>query len=212
MIISQFEVRIYQKLEDFFSEEGFELMIDKKQFRKIKYDSFQNIIFSISDNKSDIWIEVNFGIRNEQIEHFAQQFLNNHAKFRPDANTLIINIGKFNGLKHFRYKVKDEDSLDDIIGEIKDFFITKGFNFMESASNIHEIDRILNENPEKPCQLLYNQIHRCFKGTIAAKLANRPNFADLMDKYRDTLIFSATDEELLNYERMIGHLLHYNAN
>jgi alkaline phosphatase len=212
MIISQFEVKIYQKLEDFFSEEGFELLIDKKQFRKINHDSFQNVIFSISDGNGDVWIEVNFGVRNGQIEQFAQQFLNNRINFRADANTLVTNIGKFSGQKHFRFKIRNEFDLESVIAEIKDFFATKGFNFMENASNLHEIDRILNEDPAKPCLFLYNQIHRCFKGIIVAKLVNRKDFAELMDKYRDVLIFSASDEELLNFERMIGFLLHYNAN
>jgi hypothetical protein len=212
MIISQFEVKIYQKLEDFFFEEGFELLIDKKQFRKITHDNFQNAIFSISDSNGDIWIEVNFGVRNGQIEQFAQQFLNNRINFRADANTLVTNIGKFSGQKHFRFKIRDEYDLENVIAEIKDFFATKGFNFMENASNLNEIDRILNEDPTKPCLFLYNQIHRCFKGLVAAKLVNRRDFAELMDKYRDILIFSASDEELLNFERMIGFLLHYNAN
>lgn len=212
MIISQFEVKIYQKLEEFFSEKGFELLIDKKQFRKINYDSFQNVIFSISDSNGDVWIEVNFGIRNGQIENFTQQFLNNRVNFRADANTLVTNIGKFNGQKHFRFKVRDEFDLERVIDEIKDFFISKGFDFMVNASNIHEIDRILNEDPTKPCLFLYNQIHRCFKGIVVAKLVNRTNFAELIDKYRDVLIFSASDEELLNFERMIGFLLHYNSN
>lgn len=212
MITSQFEIRLYQKLEGFFHAEGFELIIDKKQFRRTYQNSFQNIIFAVSEVQKEFWIEVNFGIRNHQIEQIAQQFLNNLPNFRNDANTLVINIGKYNNMKYFRFKVIDDYYMDDITFEIKDFFFSKGFGFLEDSIFLSEIDRILNDKPTQNCPFLYNQVHRCFKGTIVAKLTDRLNFADLVGIYREFLLKTATDEELFNYERLVSFLLHYNPN
>jgi hypothetical protein len=222
MIISQFEVRLYNQLEDFFAKHGFELLHDKKQFRKTTATGFQNIILSVSEAKSGIsatglpidqfWVEVNFGVRNNQIEQIAQQFLNNSVDFRNDANTFVINIGKFNDLKYFRFKIEDEDDFDGITDQISDFFLQSGIPFMANNSNFNNLEKVLNFDPTKPCKYLYNQVHRAFKGIIAAKLGDKRHFSELIEIYRNYLFKVGTDDELINYERLVSYLLYYSRN
>ena len=212
MILSKFEVKFYQRLESFFQLYGFDLVLDQKQFRKATQNGFQNIIFSVSETQKEFWIEVNFGVRHEFMEQIAQQFLNNARGYRPSANTIIISIGKFQDLKYFRYKVTDEEELNKILEEVKSFFEETGFNFLDKTNNLISIDDILNDSPTKSCRLVYNQVHRCFKGLIAAKLTDNNNFATITNIYRHYLLKNGTDDDLLNYERLISFLNHYNAN
>ena len=212
MILSKFEVKFYQRLESFFQLYGFDLVLDQKQFRKATQNGFQNIIFSVSETQKEFWIEVNFGVRHEFIEQIAQQFLNNARGYRPSANTLVISIGKFQDLKYFRYKVTDEEELNKILEEVKSFFEETGFNFLDKTNNLISIDDILNDSPTRSCRLVYNQVHRCFKGLIAAKLTDNNNFATITNIYRHYLLKNGTDDDLLNYERLISFLNHYNAN
>ena len=212
MILSKFEVKFYQRLESFFQLYGFDLVLDQKQFRKATQNGFQNIIFSVSETQKEFWIEVNFGVRHEFIEQIAQQFLNNARGYRPSANTLVISIGKFQDLKYFRYKVTDEEELNKILEEVKSFFEETGFNFLDKTNNLISIDDILNDSPTRSCRLVYNQVHRCFKGLIAAKLTDNSNFATITNIYRHYLLKNGTDDDLLNYERLISFLNHYNAN
>ena len=212
MILSKFEVKFYQRLESFFQLYGFDLVLDQKQFRKATQNGFQNIIFSVSETQKEFWIEVNFGVRHEFMEQIAQQFLNNARGYRPSANTIIISIGKFQDLKYFRYKVTDEEELNKILEEVKSFFEETGFNFLDKTNNLISIDDILNDSPTKSCRLVYNQVHRCFKGLIAAKLTDNSNFATITNIYRHYLLKNGTDDDLLNYERLISFLNHYNAN
>jgi hypothetical protein len=222
MIISQFEVRLYKQLEDFFSKQGFELLLDKKQFRKTTAAGFQNIIFSITEAKRGVsanglpidqyWVEVNFGVRNNQVEQIAQQFLNNAIDFRSDANTLVINIGKFNDLKYFRFKIEDEDDFEGITEQISEFFLQSGLDFMANNANFFNLEKIINFEPNKPCKYIYNQVHRVFKGVIAAKLADKRHFSEIIEIYRNYLFKVGTDDELINYERLVSYLLYYSRN
>jgi hypothetical protein len=186
--------------------------MDQKQFRKSTQNGFQNIIFSVTETEKVFWIEVNFGVRYEFVEQIAQQFLNNARGYRPSANTLVISIGKFQELKYFRFKVTDELDFGRIVEEIILFFTKRGFDFLQKAETILFIEEILNDSPTMPCRYLYNQVHRCFKGAIAAKLTDNQNFTTIANIYRQFLLKNGTDEELINYERLITFLHHYNAN
>lgn len=212
MILTKFEVKFYQRLEQFFQSQGFVLIMEQKQFRKATQNGFQNIIFSVSETQKEYWIEVNFGVRHEFIEQIAQQFLNNALGYRPSANTLVTSIGKFEEKKYFRFRVVEDDDLDNIIEQIVDFFNEKGFAFLDKAISLVFIEDTLNDSPTMPCRFLYNQVHRCFKGAIAAKLTDNTHFNMVTNFYRHFLIKNGTDEDLLNYERMITFLHHYNAN
>ena len=212
MILSKFEMKLYQRMEFFFQSHGFDLLPEQKQFRKTTQNGFQNIIFSVSETQKECWIEVNFGVRYEFIEQIAQQFLNNALGYRPSANTLVISVGKFLDLKYFRFKVTNEDDLGKTLNEIEDVFEKKGFDFLEKANNLSFIEETLNDSPAQSCRYLYNQVHRCFKGIIAAKLADNQNFATIINIYRHFLLKNGTDQDLMNYERLVSFLNHYNAN
>ena len=212
MIHSKFETKFYDQLDTFFQLRGFGFLTDQNQYRKSTQNGFQNIIFSISESENVFWVEVNFGVRFEFVEQIAQQFLNNSFGYRPAANTLVISIGKFLEKKYFRFKVSNEDDFDIVTQEITNFFEEKGFAFLKTADSLNFIEETLNDSPTMPCRYLYNQVHRCFKGIVAAKISDNCNFATITNIYRHFLLKNGTDEDLLSYERLILFLHHYNAN
>ncbi len=213
MILTPFETALYEKFHDFFNNHGFSLMADKKQFRKITPMGFQNVIFTITQYENETWLEVNIGCRHNQIEQIAQQFLNNHREFWADSNTLVISIGKFNDAKYFRYKIHDQSDLDDTCEIIKEFLLTRGMPFMEDSYNLNSIYHIFNDTPTQTCKYVYNQMNRCFKGAIAAKLVHSTRFLDLVDTHRNMLVkIGGTPEELLAYERLLSFLLYHSVN
>ncbi|GAB4043489.1 hypothetical protein [Spirosoma jeollabukense] len=213
MTITPFETNLYQQLTPFFTGHQFLLLPEKKQFRRVIDNGFQNIILSSVFYSEDTKLEVNFGCRNDQVEQVAQQFLNNLPDYRPDANTLIVSIGRFSGFQYFRYRIHSPDELADVCAQIEQFFETQGFNFLNAASTLPTLDRLLNEHPGQPCQYVYNQTHRCYKGLIAARLNHNPHFDGLVDSYRHMLIrMTQNPYEQLHFERLISYLQHYSAN
>ena len=213
MLTTPFETSLYHHLTPFFAEHTYDLLPEKKQYRRTTTTGFQNVILSPAFYGNEIILDVNFGCRNEQVEQIAQQFLNNLTDFRPDANTLIISIGKFSGSYYFRYKIHSAPELADVCQQIEDFFTTKGFDFLETSRSLASLDQLLNEHPDQPCPYLYNQTHRCYKGLIAARLNHNPHFDGLTDSYRHLLIQQTQNPyEQLHFERLITYLQHYSAN
>jgi hypothetical protein len=202
----------------FFARHGFAPLPEKKQFRKRTETGFQNVIFSATRYDTETWLEVNFGLRHDRIEQVAQQFLGNLEEFRADANTLVVSIGKFNDTHYFRYKIghgepTGSSDLDDTCAEIQTFLVERGFGFLDQHDNLAALDRLFNAAPTKPCKFLYNQVHRGFKGLIAARLMNSDEFLPLADLYRNQLVrLGATFHELHQYERLLSFLLYHSVN
>lgn len=213
MTISPFEINLYQHLAPFFTDHDYALLSEKKQFRRTTTSGFQNIILSSVFYSHDTMLDVNFGCRNEQVEQIAQQFLNNLPDLRSDANTIIVSIGRFSGSQYFRYKIHSDEELPEVCGQIAHFFDQKGFDFLSTAATLASLDHLLNESPGQPCQYVYNQTHRCYKGLVAARLNHNPHFDGLIDCYRH-LLFHQTQNpyEQIHFERLIAYLQHYSAN
>jgi hypothetical protein len=213
MLVKPFEAALYEKLRLFFEQRGFALLADKKQFRKITPTGFQNVIFTATAYDEEVWLEVNFGCRNEQIEQIAQQFLGNTRDFWNDSNTIVISIGKYNNAKYFRYKIMTQPDVEDVCDIVKDFLANDGFPFLSDSDSLQNLNEIFNTNIHKPCKFVYNQVHRCFKGIICAKLIHHKDFLDLADKHRDMLFkIGATPEELITFERLLSFLLYHSVN
>ena len=213
MTLTPFETKLYQHLTPFFEQRRYGLLPERKQYRHLTNSGFQNVILSPSYYGDKTMLEVNFGCRNEQVEQIAQQFLNNLTDYRPDANTLIISISKFEGLQYFRYKIHSDDELARTCVQIEEFFETKGFDFLETSCTLSTLDRLLNEHPASPSLYVYNQTHRCYKGLIAARLNHNPQFDSLIDGYRQLLVHQTQNPyEQLHFERLVAYLGHYSAN
>lgn len=213
MTLTPFETKLYDCLTPFFGKHQYGLLPERKQYRRVVDTGFQNVILSPAFYGDETMLEVNFGCRNEQVEQIAQQFLNNLTDYRPDANTLIISIGKFNGLQYFRYKIHSDDELAQTCEQIEDFFTDQGFRFLETSCALSILDRLLNEHTGTPNRYVYNQTHRCYKGLIAARLSHNPHFDGLVDSYRHLLIRQTQNAyEQLHFERLITYLQHYSAN
>jgi hypothetical protein len=213
MLVKPFETALYEKLRLFFEKQGFVLMSDKKQFRKVTPTGFQNVIFTASSYDDEVWLEVNIGCRNNQIEQIAQQFLGNTRDYWADSNTIVISIGKYNDAKYFRYKIMTEPDVEDVCDIVKEFLTTEGLPFLNDSDSLLSLNNIFNKTISKPCKYVYNQVHRSFKGIISAKLVYDENFLDLADKHRENLMkIGATPEELLTFERLLSFLLYLSVN
>lgn len=213
MTVTPFDTNLFQRLTPYFTEHAYMLLSEKKQFRRATAFGFQNIVLSSVWYPTDTVLEVTFGVRNNQIEQIAQQFLNNLPDFRPDVNTFLLSIGRFNGFPYARYKIHSEQELASICGQIKSFFKTHGFDFLAHHYTLSALDNLLNDQPTLPCRYIYNQTHRCYKGLIAARLNHNPNYDALVDVYRHTLVqLTQNPHEQLNFERLITFLAHYSAN
>jgi hypothetical protein len=214
MNINPTEAKIYRSLYDFFEEQNYQLLPEKKQFRKLTDVGFLNVVFSVTEyGPNDALVEVHFGSHHRHLEQIAQQFLaTNLLDFRADANTLIVSIGKYNDVKYFRYKIQSEEDLQSVCESVMLFFEQRGFAFLETIDSTASVDKILNTLPLQPCKFLYNQVHRCFKGMVAAKLNDSAILPKLAQTYQQYLQKYANAQEQAQFEKLLAYLLHYSAN
>lgn len=207
MLTTPFELTLFEQLDTFFAEYDFVLLPERKQFRRYTANGFQNVIVSVSSQPNEHWVEINFGLRHEGIEQQAQQFLSIPPEFRPDANTLVISIGQFNNLRYFHYKIQNQDDLRDTAEQIRQFFEQQGFDFLNDAATLSFLEKTFNARPAEPCRFVYNQVHRCFKGIVAARLAGNARFADLVNRYRSLLpVYGATEADEAAFSRLADFL------
>lgn len=213
MTLTPFETKLYDQLTPFFTNHGYVLLPEKKQYRRRTATGFQNVLLSPAYYGTETVLEVNFGCRNEQIEQIAQQFLNNLTGYRADANTLVVSIGKFSGQLYSRYTIASPEKLADVCGQIQTFFLHDGFPFMDGSDSIAALDRLLNHYPDEPCRYIYNQTHRYYKGLIAAHLNHNPQVGVLTDTYRAILVQETQNPHAqYHFERLVNFLGHYSAN
>lgn len=213
MSLHEFEAKMFKNLYDFFDERQFLLLPQLRQFRKVTNTGFDNVIFSVSPYENEFWLDVHFGNRYDAIESIAQQFLTNRLEYRTEANTLLTTIGRFRQRNYFRYKLKDSQDLITTSDDIRDFFSSKGFAFFDLARSITEIDGIINEIPHQRCPYINNSVQRCFKGLIAARLAENSRFETLYAEYKEQLRIRMKDAPiLLAFDRLYTYLNYYSYN
>ncbi|MEZ0541086.1 hypothetical protein [Fibrella arboris] len=213
MTLTPFETSLYRQLARFFGQHDFALLPEKKQFRKVTPTGFQNIILSPSYYGPTTLLDVNFGCRNEQVEQIAQQFLPTLTDFRPDANTLLISIGKYKQVNPPRYSIRTDSELDSVCTQIIEFFVETGFALLDNSMSLDTLDTILNVNPVQPCPFVYNQTFRCYKGLTVASLTHNPHFLGLIDLYRHQITRQSQNAyEAMNFDRLVSYLQHYSPN
>lgn len=213
MILTRFETQLYEHLTPFFGEYGYDLLPEKKQYRLATPTGFQNILLAPAYYDGETVLTVNFGCRHEQIEQIAQQFLNNLSGYRPDANTLVVSIGKFSGQLYSRYTIGTDHQLADVCDQIQAFFTDLGFPFLDESGSLQDLDRLLNQFPDEPCRYVYNQAHRYHKGLTAAYLNHNPHADALTDTYRQQLTQQTQNPHAqFHFERLVNFLHHYSAN
>ncbi|MCS7019220.1 MAG: hypothetical protein RMJ87_13025 [Cytophagales bacterium] len=212
MCPKQAEAYTFLALEPHLSEQSFVMLPALKQFRKTTSTGFQNIILSFS-GRNETFLEVNIGVRHHAVEEIAQQFLDNLPEFRQEANTLVVSIGKLADTKYFRYKINCQDDIQHCAQQIMDFMHERGFHFLNESGSLANLNKIFNEHPQLPVKYLYNQIHRCFKGIIVARMCHHPQFVPLVETYFEVLQrLGAPERTLMEYDRLANYLLHYCPN
>ncbi len=213
MRANQFELKLLRMCEEFFNAHSYKLILEKKQFRRITVAGFHSIIFNANAIANEWWIEVHLGVRSQLIEELAQQFLELPLDYRSEATTWITSIGKLSGEPYFRYKVKTENDLKEMVQSVQDFMLQKGFPFIAKHTHVSSISQLLNDFPTKNCPYIYNQIHRCFKGLIAAHYTHKElNLPYLEDTYRAFIVKNGLPKDQLAFEKLCSFLPVYQLN
>ena len=95
----------------------------------------------------------------------------------------------------------------------KHFLKQTGLPFLSKNSNLQNIDKLINDYPEKPSKFIYNQSYRCLKGVIIAKLIQNPYFDTLTKAYEFILEQQSQGKDMMpKYLKLLEHLKLWSVN
>ncbi|EMR04342.1 hypothetical protein [Cesiribacter andamanensis] len=208
------EKQLYDHLLPLFSEHGYALQPHTKQFRKQSRNGFRAALLSVSGDRQEQTIDLSLSIRMDVVEELVYQFLSGPPRFSmQDSTTIVASYGRLNRDPYTRFVVRGEDELQEVCQRIETYMVEKGFRFLERFDHLKKIDALINRAPDKPCPYLYNQIHRCYRGIIIAKLTCRTDYNKLVKTYLKYLQNQwAPRSVITNYKKLVKFLKYFSLN
>lgn len=193
---------------------GFDWLPRLHQFRRSSAHGFSCLILSSSPANTGSIIEAHVGLRMDDVENLAFPFTNGLPGFRPDSMTLVMPMARLYDQRFQRLNLKDEKDQEAAAQLFGAQLEEAGLPFIEAHSTLSALDQLFNETPDQPLPLVHNQINRCFRGIVLAKLTQQPDLDALVQAYklalRDRLF--APDATITKFERLAGFLRHYSMN
>ncbi|MEN1786186.1 MAG: hypothetical protein AAGF77_13780 [Bacteroidota bacterium] len=204
---------LYDGLASYCNTNGFTLLPHKNQFRKRTELGFQTIILSTSHYDKTTVFELHVGIRNQVIEKTAFQFTNGLPLFQRDSMSLVTAIGKLEGQPYQRYDIVKKEDAEKAVEKVTEQLERFGRNWLEQHQSMASIHQLLNQLPLVKTPYMPNQIYRCFRGLVAARLVNSNNYEMIEKEYNVFLQkLSAPDYQLSIWDRLKIFLNNNSAN
>jgi hypothetical protein len=178
---------IFEILEDFFKDQGFDYLAVLDQFRKETPSGWINVIFSASNYQDVTLLEMTFGSRIDWVEETIYPYSAGLSGFQAEGNTCITNLAKYWEKPHFRFKIYKDSDWYRVAAELRDFFEREGFTFLESLQDARRCEEFFNANPQKECLVSFNHQLRSFRGLALASLVQSPRWSELCETYKNML-------------------------
>ncbi len=184
-----------------------------EQFRKLTPGGFQSLILSVSEYPDASLFELHLGIRLDAVENMAYPFTNGLMGFQANSLTLVTPLAKLHGHSFQRFELAPGEEVGRPLDEIAGQLAHGGFSFLEKYNRLEEMEQLFNRHPHHPLPLVHNQINRCLRGLVLARLTDRTDFERLATLYRDRLrALRAPDATLHKYDRLRSYLRSYAPN
>jgi len=216
---SNIEQVLIQKMNADLVNAGFEIREEQRlQYRKSFEGGFQSFSFTVSPSpkkqlNKDFWIELSMGVRINIVENIVNQYTHILKDYYDDTHTILTSYGRMVDKQYFRFKVHQKDDLETACYQMKHFLKQTGLPFLNKNSNLQNIDKLINNYPEKPSKFIYNQSYRCLKGVIIAKLNQNPYFDTLTKAYEFILEQQSQGKDMMpRYLKLLEHLQLWSVN
>ncbi|MEQ9263416.1 MAG: hypothetical protein RLP14_09670 [Owenweeksia sp.] len=201
------KIRFFETLQPLLGSYGYEFMPLLNQFRKTSRKGYCNIIIYPTIYPERIFFEVSFGSRINIVERTLLPYVNGVKGFSEDGNTAITNLKRFLSQPQFTLTANNGQQLKEVIRFISDFFENGGFDYLESLTDIHQLDRLMNMDFRDKYLFSGNPVLHCFRGITVATLNANPNWNELYQgyvKYMESLQTPRLIQE--NFNRLVFFL------
>ncbi|AUS06130.1 hypothetical protein [Pseudotamlana carrageenivorans] len=182
----------------------------KYRYLNKKDDFYYSFMFTIYDYNDIFPSNFSYGIGNKTVTKICRLLFpeeynipeNKYALTMAFHQIQLFEEGRYPNLE---YKITNENELYDSLNETIKYFETTGFPELIAISNLKQLDKLINENPENPLS--------GYHGLILAKLVNNPDYQNLISVYRN--LFKKknwqNEEDIKKLETVISFLNDYSS-
>lgn len=183
------------------------------QFRREHDDGFTCLILSCSPYEDTCLVEAHVGLRIHEVEEMVFSFTNGVPGFRPDSMTLVTPLARLYQESYQRYEVDGPASAATVAQTLLAQMTERGFPFLGKYRDVPMLNGLYNDTPSEPVPALHNQINRCFRGLVLAKLVQRPHLGELAAMYEQVLErHHAPAQRIQQFQRLTEYLQGYHPN
>lgn len=180
---------VVDALEPRLRERGFSLRKSKTWFVRRRGDATDKFQLVCLDAKPGLRLQPNVGMRIESVENIFHRTSRWEPEYQKDTPTLGAPIGALRGGTNSSCDILVEELADvpRAVVELERLFREVALPYYERFSDLCEIDRVLNDEPNARTPHRGMNWLRCATGLIVARLVGRPNYDELVAVYRKTL-------------------------
>ncbi len=177
--------------EEFLSDFGFSLDAKTLHYTKEFAEGRQMIFFHYTQYDDVAYLEYHLGIRIHNVENIVHKFLPSLGDYRERSITLVETMDRIDMDMPRRFLIEDEMKVSDIISRVEEFFVKKGFDFLDRLSNVSTLERYFNHDTK--CVILtQNFTYSSARGITLAKLFNESVYDEIKNEYLE--MFSEKQE------------------
>lgn len=208
------EGQIAEALAPLLQAKGYDWLPRLHQFRRSTEKGFTCVILSLSPFEDRAFAEMHLGVRIDDVENLAFPFTNGLPGFQPDSMTLVTPIAQLFGQRYERFELDPQEGPAHAIQCFEQQLEMQGLAFLEQHNDLSTLEQVFNESPGERLPLVHNQINRCFRGLVMAKLKQRPVLDELAAQYGQALSEQcfAPQATLDKFDRLYAFLKHYSMN
>jgi hypothetical protein len=162
---------------------------------------FQDVGVPLFDYDPVFAFSVNVGLRFDAIQDQANPLYPLDPRYWADAFTVLLKPAYFLGID-LRFEVQTPDEIGHALTEIESLFKEHIFPFFDGCQDLAAVERLSNRDPGKPWTS--NQGGRAITGVIAAALCRRPDFPDIVARYR-AILAGSVEPIRKKFEAAVAH-------
>lgn len=206
MLVKDLKIALLTALQTRIEKRGFKLQKSKERFAKrVAIGTWWFVLdFTVYEN---LHVKPAIGFRVDEVEERFHRTSGFERQYQADTPTLSLSVqGLMADASKFEYAIRDLSDVDAVAAQIEHDFNEIVVPYFECHAELSSIDAALNKNPERECVHYPMDYLRCAHGVIVARMIGRPDYADLVEVYRQKMAQISNGFYLPKFEALVTDL------
>lgn len=184
MKLTEVDAAFYEGLREILVPAGFKARKRDFSFKRATDFGFQEVIFAVLDYKPKFIFLFSIALRFDAVEDVIAYCSGTSPESRLQAVTANIKPEYFTG-NDTRFEVYSGEDIADALSKTRALFDEFCFPFFDRCNSLTCLEHLLNH--DSTYRLVGNLEARAVYGVVSAALCRRPDFADIVARYRREL-------------------------